>query len=77
VTAARFGVLGMTVPRLELFAQSFGARRVGRVYLVGDRGRAYLALIAGELARHAEFAEVTDDHETRTRQADGRYGDLP
>ena len=51
LTAAGFAVLGMTVPRLELFAQSFGApvQSAGPIWQV----------IAGELASRAELAEVT------------------
>jgi chromosome partitioning protein len=51
LTAAGFTVLGMTVPRLEVFAQSFGApvEAAGPIWRV----------IAGELANRAELAEVT------------------
>jgi hypothetical protein len=50
-TAAGFAVPGMTVPGLELFAQSFGApvEPAGPIWRV----------IAGELASRAELAEVT------------------
>lgn len=51
LTAAGLAVLGMTVPRLELFAQSFGAPS-GWPGLSGG-------VIAGELASRAELAEVT------------------
>jgi hypothetical protein len=49
--AAGFAVLGMTVPRPELFAQSFGAP-------VGSAWPSW-RVIAGELASRAELAEVT------------------
>ena len=51
LSAAGFAVLGMTVPRLELFAQSYGApvESAGPVWSV----------IAAELASRAELAEAT------------------
>jgi hypothetical protein len=50
-TAAGFAVLGMTMPRQELLAQSSGApvESAGPIWRV----------IAGELASRAELAEVT------------------
>lgn len=51
LSAAGFAVLGMTVPRLEIYAQSFGApvESAGAVWQV----------VAAELASRAELAEVT------------------
>ena len=51
LSAAGFAVLGMTVPRLEVFAQSYGAP-------VDSAGPVW-QVIAAELAARAELTEVT------------------
>ena len=50
LTGAGFAVLGMTVPRLEIFAQSYGSP-------VDSAGPVW-QVIAAELAARAELTEV-------------------